>query len=199
MRIHFLLFLSCCSIILSAQKKNSGYQLHIHRASSPVTVDGFMDDVAWQKAETASDFFMVLPMDTSHARIRTDVKMTYDKDNLYLIAICYHPPRRYMVESLKRDFAFGKNDNFLFFMDPFDDRTYGFSFGANAAGAQWDGTMYDGAKVDLSWDNKWVSVVKNFPDKWIFEASIPFKTIRYKKGITTWGINFSRLDIKGAE
>ena len=197
-RIVLFLSLFCCTASF-AQKKNSGYQLHIRRAAAAITVDGSGDDAAWQQSETAHDFFMVLPMDTSHARVRTDVKMTYDKNNLYLIAICYRPQRRYMVESLKRDFAFGKNDNFLFFMDPFDDRTYGFSFGANAAGAQWDGTMYDGGKVDLSWDNKWNSVVKNYPDKWVFEASIPFKTIRYKKGIKEWGINFSRLDIREAE
>jgi hypothetical protein len=104
-----------------------------------------------------------------------------------------------MVESLRRDFNFGKNDNFLLFMDPFDDQTNGFSFGANAAGAQWDGLMYEGGKVDLSWDNKWTSVVKNYEDKWIFEMAIPFKTIRYKKGITNWGINFSRLDLKTTE
>lgn len=35
--------------------------------------------------------------------------------------------KNYKVESLKRDFAFGKNDNFLLFMDPYDDRTNGFS------------------------------------------------------------------------
>jgi hypothetical protein len=104
-----------------------------------------------------------------------------------------------MVESLKRDFSFLKNDNFLLFIDPFDDRTNGFSFGANAAGAQWDGTMYEGGKVDLSWDNKWLSVVKNYDDKWVFEAAIPFKTIRYKKGVREWGINFSRNDLKSKE
>jgi hypothetical protein len=59
--------------------------------------------------------------------------------------------------------------------------------------------MYEGGKVDLSWDNKWISVVKKDDDKWVFEASIPFKTIRYKKGITKWGINFSRLDLKTTE
>jgi hypothetical protein len=41
--------------------------------------------------------------------------------------------------------------------------------------------MYAGGSVDLNWDNKWASVVKNYPDKWIFEAAIPFKTLRYKK------------------
>jgi hypothetical protein len=59
--------------------------------------------------------------------------------------------------------------------------------------------MYEGGKVDLSWDNKWTSVVKRDEDKWVWEAAIPFKSIRYKKGITKWGINFSRLDLRSTE
>ena len=159
-----------------------------------------MDETAWELTEPTSDFFMVLPMDTSMAKVRTEVRMTYDDQNLYLIAICFHAvPGRYYVESLRRDFNFGKNDNFLLFMDPFDDQTNGFSFGANAAGAQWDGTMYEGGKVDLNWDNKWESAVKNDDDKWVFEMALPFKSIRYKKGILQWGINFSRNDLKTSE
>jgi len=104
-----------------------------------------------------------------------------------------------MVESLKRDFNFGKNDNFLLFIDPFNDQTNGFTFGSNAAGAQWDGLLVDGGKADLNWDNKWTSSVKTYDDKWVWEASIPFKTIRYKNGINTWGVQFSRLDITKAE
>lgn len=185
---------------LIAQKKNEKFQLHIKKASSAIHIDGVMEEQAWNDAEAATDFFMVLPMDTSHAKVKTEVRMSYDAENLYLLAVCFHKQnQKYMVESLKRDFNFGKNDNFLLFMDPFDDQTNGFSFGANAAGAQWDGTMYEGGKVDLSWDNKWTSVVKNYSDKWIFEAAIPFKSIRYKKGIKIWGINFSRLDIIIAE
>jgi Domain of unknown function (DUF5916)/Carbohydrate family 9 binding domain-like len=187
-------------VALLGQKKNAAYQLPIRKANTPIQVDGSPEESAWKEAAVAGNFFMVLPMDTSKANVHTEVRMTYDKDNLYLLAICFHDPnQKYMVESLKRDFNFGKNDNFLLFMDPFDDRTNGFSFGASAAGAQWDGTMYEGSKVDLSWDNKWSSVVKNYPDRWILEAAIPFKSIRYKKGITEWGINFSRLDITKAE
>lgn len=187
------------SLPLAAQKKNEAYQLHIRRAGSPVKIDGIIEP-AWQAADTATDFFMILPMDTSYANVRTDVQMTYDEKNLYLLVVNYNGAAGpYMVESLRRDFAFLKNDNFLLFMDPFDDQTNGFSFGANAAGAQWDGLMYDGGKVDLSWDNKWTSVVKNYPDKWVFEAAIPFKSIRYKKGIGRWGINFGRNDLKTTE
>ncbi|MEY3644510.1 MAG: hypothetical protein RLZZ207_1205, partial [Bacteroidota bacterium] len=183
-----------------AQKINASYRLNIQKASSPIALDGIMDEKAWQEAEVASNFFMITPMDTSFSKVKTDVRMSYDDEQLYLIVINYHASDGpYMVESLRRDFSFGKNDNFLLFMDPFDDLTNGFSFGANAAGAQWDGQMSNGTSIDLSWDNKWVSKVKNYEDRWVFEAAIPFKSIRYKKGIQEWGINFSRLDLKTTE
>jgi hypothetical protein len=183
-----------------AQKVNSKYEYAMTRAVGQIVVDGNEYDEGWKPTDVATNFYMVLPMDTSFAKVRTDVRMTYDEKNIYLIAICYHAVEGdYMVESLKRDFAFGKNDNFLLFVDTFDDQTNGFSFGLSAAGAQWDGIMYEGGKVDLSWDNKWISAVGNFDDRWVFEAAIPFKSIRYKEGITRWGINFSRLDLKTTE
>jgi hypothetical protein len=199
-RFLYFLFALFFSLPVFSQKKNEAFQLHLQKASGVIQVDGVMDESDWLKADVATDFYMVLPMDTSKARVRTEVRMTYDDKNLYLIAINFHAvPGPYMVESLRRDFSFGKNDNFLLFMDTFEDQTNGFSFGANAAGAQWDGIMYEGGKVDLSWDNKWISHVKNYDDKWVFEMAVPFKSIRYKKGISQWGINFSRLDLKTTE
>ena len=180
-----------------SQKINANFVLHIRKAVDPIIIDGELNEQTWQEADVAKDFFMVLPMDTSRAETRTEVRMAYDDKAIYLSAICYDTlPGGYTVESLKRDFRFGSNDNFLVFIDPFDDQTNGFSFGANAAGAQWDGMMHSGRSVNLNWDNKWSSKVRNYDDKWIFECRIPFKTIRYKKGITQWGVNFSRLDLK---
>ncbi|TAE49318.1 MAG: hydrolase, partial [Bacteroidetes bacterium] len=172
----------------------------MRKTGTPVLIDGKATDAAWQAAPKASGFHMVLPMDTSDAEVRTEVQMTYDDQNIYLLASCYYPREsKYVVESLRRDFSFGANDNFLLFMDPFDDQVNGFSFGANAAGAQWDGQMFDGGKVNLSWDNKWRSVVGYTDEAWFFECAIPFKSIRYKEGITRWGINFSRLDLELTE
>jgi hypothetical protein len=194
-----LLAILFCTVAYS-QKKNEAYKLHIRKATAPIIVDGILDEADWLSADVAADFYMALPMDTSYANVRTEVRMTYDDVNLYLIALNFHAvPGPNMVESLRRDFIFGKNDNFLLFMDTFEDQTNGFSFGANAAGAQWDGTMFEGGKVDLSWDNKWYSHVSNDSVKWVFEMAVPFKTIRYKRGITQWGINFSRLDLKTTE
>ncbi len=200
-KISFLLcFFWLIYVQAFAQKKNETFQLHIRKTSLPIKIDGIMNEEAWQQTDVANNFFMVTPMDTSVARVRTEVRMAYDDKNIYLTALCYNTlPGPYYVESLRRDFVFGRNDNFLLFMDPFNDLTNGFSFGANAAGAQWDGTMFNGGNVDLNWDNKWVSKVKNDSEKWVLEMAIPFTTIRYKKGINKWGINFSRLDLKTTE
>ncbi|MFD2569102.1 DUF5916 domain-containing protein [Spirosoma soli] len=203
MKLYLLLLLALITTSFSglAQKKNEAYQLRIGRAVSPIVIDGHVEDPAWQATEVAGNFWMVLPMDTSRARVRTDVRMTYDDQNIYLSAVCYHGSVAgpYVVESLRRDWNFPRNDNFIFFIDTFDDQTNGFAFGTNAAGAQWDGLLYEGSKANLSWDNKWTSVVRNYPDRYVVELAIPFKTIRYKQGITRWGINFSRQDLKTTE
>ncbi len=198
-------FLTLCLLIgnlliLKAQKKNEDFKINISRATSSIAIDGIGEDDAWKSAEVAKDFFMVLPMDEGKANEKTEIRMAYDEHNIYLLATFYHNVKGdYYVESLRRDFNFGKNDNFLLFLDPFNNQTTGFSFGSNAYGAQWDGTMYDGSKVDLSWDSKWVSATTHDDEKWVFEMALPFKSIRYEEGVKEWGINFSRLDLKSTE
>ena len=184
------------SLPLIAQKVNHNFRFHIKRTTDVVTIDGLENDKAWAEADAADSFYSVLPMDYQEARVKTNVKMSFDDKFIYIIAVNYKlVPGVNRVESLRRDFNFVKNDNFIFFLDPFEDQTSGITFGANAAGAQWDGLLYEGGKADLNWDNKWTSAVKNYDDKWVFEAAIPFKTLRYKKGIREWGINLSRNDI----
>ena len=187
-------------IQLHAQKKNEGFRLNIRKTNLPVKIDGIADDEAWEGTDVAKDFYMVLPMDIDKATDKSEIRMTYDDTNIYLIATFYNSvPGRYFVESLRRDFSFGKNDNFLLFLDPFNNQTTGFSFGSNAAGAQWDGTMFGGGNVDLNWDSKWVSEVTRDDEKWVFEMSLPFKSIRYEEGVKEWGINFSRLHLASSE
>jgi hypothetical protein len=92
------------STILLAQKKNAHIQYHIHKATDPIIVDGKMEEASWKTAEVAKDFGMVLPMDTSISNLPTQVRMTYDEKNIYILAICFKPSKgKDMVESLKRD------------------------------------------------------------------------------------------------
>ncbi|MES2796891.1 MAG: DUF5916 domain-containing protein [Bacteroidota bacterium] len=197
----FLLSISLTflSLISFSQKKNENFQYHISKINKPIKIDGVIDEEVWQKAQLASDFYMILPMDTSKAKIRTDVKMAYDDKFIYISGDNFIPHKTYMVESLRRDWNFGKNDNFLLILDTFNDLTNGFAFGINAAGAQWDGQQFEGSPVNISWDNKWYTAVKQYEDHWSFEAAIPFKSIRFNKDLKTWGVNFGRMDLQSTE
>jgi len=187
---------------LLAQKVNESYRYHIQKTEFPVIIDGRMEEPGWQNAQKATDFFMITPMDTTYANLKTEVRLTYDDQNIYLFVVNHLSgdfQGEYVVESLRRDFNFGRNDNFLLALDTYDDQTNGFSFGANAAGAEWDGMMYDGGRMNLNWDNKWESTVVQYDDRWTFEAAIPFKSIRYDRDNPQWGINFSRYDLSTFE
>jgi hypothetical protein len=175
-------------------------KIHIYRTNETIKIDGVLDEKLWSEAERATDFQRVLPTDTGIAKAKTEVMLAYDAKNLYIGIICYDAlPGKRPVESLRRDFTFGKNDNFIAFIDTYNDFTNGFAFGISAAGAQWDGMQANGGFVSLDWDTKWQSAVKNYDDRWTAELSIPFRSIRYKEGTNEWGINFSRLDLKTNE
>lgn len=195
--------LLCCNTILFGQSKGVNrekYQIKTSSTDNIITVDGILDEPVWKIADKAVHFQRVQPTDTGFAKSQTEVKVTYDATTLYLGIVCYDStPGKRPVESLRRDFTFNKNDNFIVFMDTYNDQTNGFAFGISAAGAQWDGVQANGGTVNLDWDIKWRSAVKNYRDKWVAEFAIPFRSIRYNGGDKEWGINFSRLDLKTNE
>ena len=201
-RIYIVVLVLCHSAFyLWSQKVNDKYEYRIQKTKSSIKVDGKLDEEAWQDVQVAEQFFQVLPMDTSKAWLHTKVRLAYDDKNLYFSFVNYNNkmPGKWIVESLRRDWTFNRNDNDLLFLDPFDDQTNGFAFGSNAMGGAWDGLLADGSAVNLGWENKWSSGVSYDDEKWIWEGAIPFKTLRYKKNLTKWGINFSRLDLKTTE
>lgn len=181
-------------------KNNLNYTYHVKKAQSEITVDGIIDEKDWLSAQKATDFYKVLPIDTGYATQQSEIMVTYDDDNFYFAITFFDTlPGKRVMESFRRDFSFGKNDNFLVFIDPFLDQTTGFSFGVSASGAQWDGTMANGSSVSLDWDCKWVSETRHYHDRWVSEMSIPFKSINYPAGSKKWNVNFSRLDLKSNE
>ncbi len=176
------------------------FRIHIAETAEEIKVDGILDETGWLQAGRADHFQRVLPTDTGYARAQTVVRLTYDKNTLFVGIICYDPtPGKRPVESLRRDFAFPKNDNFIVFIDTYNDQTNGFAFGVSPAGAQWDGIQANGGSVNLDWDIKWKSAVKNYDDRWVAEFAIPFRSLRYIGGAGEWGINFSRQDLKTNE
>lgn len=196
-------FLLILSISLNAQNKGvnrEDYQISIIKSTSAIEVDGQLDEEQWENAALAANFHRVLPTDTGYAQAQTEVRLCYTESTLYLGIVCLDPsPGKRPVESLRRDFVFGKNDNFIVFIDTYNDQTNGFAFGISPAGAQWDGIQANGGGVNLDWDTKWKSAVKNYDDRWVAEFAIPFRSIRYNGGAAEWGLNFSRQDLKTSE
>ncbi|MGQ9621582.1 MAG: DUF5916 domain-containing protein, partial [Bacteroidales bacterium] len=192
-----------CSITAYGQNKTVNrdkYQIHIKYTEEKIFIDGLLDEKIWKIAEKAQNFQRVTPTDTGYAIAQTAAMIVYDKSNIYVGAVCYDPtPGKRPVQSLRRDFTFQGNDNFALFIDPYNDQTNGFGFYVSAAGAQYDHLGYDGSRFNINWDTKWRSAIKSYDDRWVVEMCIPFRSLRYIKGYTEWGINFGRLDLKTNE
>ena len=212
MKIIAICFLFCFSVSAGAypfkkQKNdtitnthNKDFVYHVKKMQGEITIDGKLDEPDWLNAQKATPFYLVLPIDTGLPVQQSEVMMTFDNKALYMAFVFYDTiPGKRIMQSFRRDFAFGVNDNFLSFFDTFLDQTNGFSFGISASGAKWDGTMSDGSKVNLDWDAKWSSKTTHYDDKWVAEMRIPFRSIRYPSGAERWYVNFSRLDLKTNE
>ncbi|MDH5399252.1 MAG: carbohydrate binding family 9 domain-containing protein, partial [Cyclobacteriaceae bacterium] len=198
-----------------AQGSNGGgdnrnnYQISIGRVNEQIVVDGDLLESTWRSASAATDFWMSFPVDDERANpeIQTEVRMAYDDNFIYLGVTC-HGDDSYVIQTLKRDKDFWSGDAFAVVFDPVGERTNGFVFGVNPAGVQLEmlnsgqsqrrstDTRRPPQGINIAWDNKWFSEVKNYPDKWTIEIAIPFKTLRYDEEKGNWGINFTRSDKK---
>ena len=198
MRYYFLsIFFLAFAQQVWAQNPPIETTVAIKKATGKLTIDGVLNEQTWQQAEVAKDFYLVYPVDNDFPIANTEVKLAFDDDYLYVAAICYDPtPGKYLVESLKRDWDWRSTENFSIYIDPFNDRTNGFSFSVSPYNAQREGLISAGADISTDWDNKWYSKVTNADDKWMVEMAIPFKTLRYKPNLTNWNIQFLRNDLK---
>ena len=178
--------------------------LHIQKAKGAIKIDGVMDEADWESAEVAGNFRQYFPFDSSYAETKTEVRVTYDDHFIYVFAVMKKPlPGKYVTPSLRRDYRGEAYDAFVVVLDTYKDRTNAFQFGINPYGVQREGLVSNGGTnsedLSLNWDNKWYSEVTRQENGWSCEFAIPFKTIRYKHGLTSWYVNFYRIDSQFTE
>lgn len=203
--------LLCCALFSFATEKEKNhakdknmapedFRMVLVKAPMPIKIDGELDDEAWAFADVASEFQRHFPVDEGLSGLRTEVRLMYDNDFLYVGVVCYTPPsHKTIVQTLRRDFNYNQSDSFSFFLDPFDDRTNGFTFSVNPLGGQREGLISNISRIDVSWDNKWFSETRIYEDKWTAEIAIPFKSIRFNEHAKGWNINFARNDVETNE
>jgi Domain of unknown function (DUF5916) len=195
-----LVFVCFNAAPLQAQRapvdNEASYTIKIKRASGKITLDGRLDDAAWAGAEPVSNFILAQPVEGAPAQHQTEVRLLFDDQFIYLGAKCYEDRDKYVVQSLRRDFPGGTTDILGINLDPFRDRQNAFHFTVSALGVQREGLVSNGNLLSTDWDNRWYSKVENYPDHWIVEYAIPFKSIRYRQeaGENRWLVNFLRFD-----
>lgn len=180
------------------------------RTATPPTVDGRLDDPAWQTAEALSGFRQREPREGEPATERTEVRILFDADALYLGVWLYDSdPSGIVHGETRRDARLDDTDAFLILLDTYRDRQNAFVFGTNPAGIEYDGQVTregtgspgalqrqqtgSGGGFNLNWDGSWRVATSIDARGWYAEFRIPFSTLRYGRGgRQTWGLNFAR-------
>jgi hypothetical protein len=160
-----------------------------------ITIDGRLDEADWQQAIPATQFTQSEPHTGNAATESTEVRVLFDADHIYIGAYMHdHEPDRLVVNDLRKDFAEDQQDDFEILLDTFHDRTNGYVFITNVAGARSDRQVAnEGREVNASWDGMWTVKTNRVADGWIAEIEIPFKTLRFDfVSSPSWGINFGR-------
>jgi RluA family pseudouridine synthase len=191
--------LACCASAAFAQTTISSpdgrRQLQAVQATTPITIDGALDEEVWTRAMPATDFIQADPQEGQPATEITEVRVAFDADYLYIGALLRDTnPAGIVVNEIRKDFAGRDQDTFEVLLDTFADRRNGFVFATNAAGARADTQMAnEGRDVNTNWDAVWWVQSRRTAEGWSTEFRIPFKTLRFEAGEgKTWGINFAR-------
>ncbi len=149
-------------------------------------IDGVIEKV-WQQADSAYGFVQHIPYEKSEPTEKTVAYVLEDRGNLYFAFRCNAQNHKPMVN------ATGDEDYVMVKIDPFGSKTTGYYFYVFASGIIWDGWLHDdGRTQDDSWEGVWYRAVKVYDDHFDVEIKIPFKSIRYKKKLDAWNVQFVR-------
>ena len=185
------LFIILFSVFALAQDKKT---LQIERTTIAPKIDGILNDEAWKKADIATGFVQFEPNIGIKAKEneRTEIKMTYDDDAIYVSAYLYDDPKLIMRQFTNRD-DFGQTDFFVVTINPNNDAQNDTNFVVFSSGQQADAIVNPSIGEDFGWNAVWTSAVKLKDDGWVVEMKIPYRTLRFAdQEKPVWGIQFLR-------
>jgi hypothetical protein len=165
-----------------------------------ISVDGRLDEPVWERAVPASDFRQVDPRNGEPASERTEIRIVFDRNNLYIGAQFYDSdPSGMLGNQMIRDGGLGSDDRFMWVLDPFNDQRSGYFFETNPSGVLSDAQLVAatggnnvGTQQNRAWDGIWMLRVRRDELGWTAEVEIPFRTLNFNPNGDAWGFNVLR-------
>jgi len=169
--------------------------LRTRRTDLAPTIDGRLDDPAWQRAEPSEAFTQVEPREGEPPSERTEIRALFDADHLYLAIHCFdREPSAIIGTQMKRDADLDTDDRVLIVLDTFEDHRNGYLFEMNPAGAKLDALIgNNGEELNASWDAIWEGRAAIDATGWSVELALPFKSLSFRPELTSWGFNVQRV------
>lgn len=160
---------------------------------SPPKIDGNLNDECWNNVPVNTNFITNQPEFGKPAAFKTEVKILYDNNAVYIGAYLFDKEcNKISCQLAARDEA-SNADLFAVGFDTYNDDLNGFRFQVSAAGVQSDTRLSPGNN-DVNWDAVWFSKVSMKDDGWVAEIKIPYSALRFpKKDDQTWGLQFARF------
>ncbi len=194
--LHSLLALPATSLGAQASDPSSGpASLPVSqavRATGRIHLDGKLDESAWAAAPMTNVFAQVDPLEGQPASQKTEVRVVYDDDALY-VGARLHDSGRITARLGRRDMPLGDSDWFGVMIDSYHDHRTAFGFDVNPAGVRRD-EVKTIDEDDNSWDPVWDAATARDSAGWVAEYRIPFSQLRFGSAADqVWGIQFERV------
>jgi hypothetical protein len=110
-----------------------------------IRIDGRVDEAVWQRIAPLSGFLQRDPVEGGEPSERTEIRIAYDRDNLYIGAIFHDSdPDGIIAHQRARNAGLGTDDRFMWVIDPFGEGRGGYFFEINPAGLMGDGLISAG-------------------------------------------------------
>ena len=166
------------------------------RAGGAISIDGELDEAAWQQAPLIDDFTQVDPEEGQPVSQRTEVRILFDDDALY-IGARLHDDGAVTTRLGRRDMPLLDADWFGVVIDSYHGHRTGYVFDVNPSGVQRDAvkSMTSGGESDdNSWDAVWDVATSVDDGGWTAEYRIPFSQLRFNPAESmVWGLQLERL------
>ncbi len=148
-------------------------------ANGPILIDGRFDEAVWSSAPLINEFVQREPSEGAQPSQRTEVRLAYDDDALYVAVHAYDTDPSKVVGILTRRDQRSPSDWVKIIVDSYNDKRSAYEFAVNPVGVKTDRYYFNDGNSDDSWDAVWYVQAVRASDGWRAEFKIPFSQLRF--------------------